>query len=419
MPPKSEKAQNGFAALVLSEKGDVNQVTIPAKGSTSLTIANIKTYLKKKTVPECIGTYPYKQLTLFLFGQTDGPEGTENQHQLPPPHDSTTIYGDIVLIASKDENLFNAPVAFKPDDYEQFYTKSFGGIDMSDEDEDADDAADADLEDAVDAAADEIDEPIEEGKEFAEDDAEDSDEDEDEDADVEANVIVEDDTAEVAPVAKAKAKKRKAPAKATVATLSGTTTAYPDKPTVSEEKQLQEETTVSPLTDKPRLEILKALHSIFKTTLTVEQIEMLESSIYSGSVKEARRRHIIRVWSYPLFTHFYKMYARHIISNFNPDTYVQNKELFQLFKEGNITIQSISEMNTYELYPSRWKAQFDSQQVREKNQLEGNRSMATDQFVCKRCWKRECTYYEMQTRSADEPMTIFITCLNCGKHWRQ
>jgi transcription elongation factor S-II len=76
-------------------------------------------------------------------------------------------------------------------------------------------------------------------------------------------------------------------------------------------------------------------------------------------------------------------------------------------------------MDRYELNPTRWKTQFDNQQMREKRQLEGDRSMATDMFLCKRCGKRECTYYEMQTRSADEPMTIFITCLNCGKHWRQ
>lgn len=28
-------------------------------------------------------------------------------------------------------------------------------------------------------------------------------------------------------------------------------------------------------------------------------------------------------------------------------------------------------------------------------------------------------YYEKQTRSADEPMTVFGTCLDCGKKWRQ
>ena len=66
-----------------------------------------------------------------------------------------------------------------------------------------------------------------------------------------------------------------------------------------------------------------------------------------------------------------------------------------------------------------WKDLSIRQFEREKRQLEGNKSMATDQFFCTRCFKRECTYYELQTRSADEPMTIFIQCVNCGKHWRQ
>ena len=76
-------------------------------------------------------------------------------------------------------------------------------------------------------------------------------------------------------------------------------------------------------------------------------------------------------------------------------------------------------MSSYELYPENWKELSDKQLIREQKILEGNKSRATDQFKCKKCGKRECTYYEMQTRSADEPMTIFITCLNCGKHWRQ
>jgi transcription elongation factor S-II len=71
------------------------------------------------------------------------------------------------------------------------------------------------------------------------------------------------------------------------------------------------------------------------------------------------------------------------------------------------------------MFYSKWREQIITQQNIEKRQLEGNKSMATDQFLCSRCHKRECTYYEMQTRSADEPMTIFINCLNCGKKWRQ
>ena len=38
---------------------------------------------------------------------------------------------------------------------------------------------------------------------------------------------------------------------------------------------------------------------------------------------------------------------------------------------------------------------------------------------CRKCKSKKTSYYQLQTRSADEPMTIFITCLNCGKHWRQ
>lgn len=38
---------------------------------------------------------------------------------------------------------------------------------------------------------------------------------------------------------------------------------------------------------------------------------------------------------------------------------------------------------------------------------------------CGKCGQRKVTYTEAQTRSADEPMTLFCTCTNCGKSWRQ
>ena len=39
-------------------------------------------------------------------------------------------------------------------------------------------------------------------------------------------------------------------------------------------------------------------------------------------------------------------------------------------------------------------------------------------FTCGKCRSKKTTYYQMQTRSADEPMTSFVTCLNCGKRWK-
>ena len=42
----------------------------------------------------------------------------------------------------------------------------------------------------------------------------------------------------------------------------------------------------------------------------------------------------------------------------------------------------------------------------------------TDQFKCGKCHQRKCKYYQLQTRSADEPMTTFVTCVNCGNRWK-
>jgi transcription elongation factor S-II len=120
-----------------------------------------------------------------------------------------------------------------------------------------------------------------------------------------------------------------------------------------------------------------------------------------------------------LYKELYKSIARKVVGNLNSNSYIQNKELINKYRSKEVTFNEICDMNHYSLFESKWKELIEHQKLIEKRQLEGNKSMATDQFFCTRCFKRECTYYEMQTRSADEPMTIFINCLSCGKNWRQ
>ena len=54
-------------------------------------------------------------------------------------------------------------------------------------------------------------------------------------------------------------------------------------------------------------------------------------------------------------------------------------------------------------------------------QLEQIRAKDSDYegiFKCKKCKSNKTEYSQMQTRSADEPMTTFVTCKNCGNRWK-
>jgi len=414
MPPsKPKQSAKAYSVLFLTQKGDVEVGKIQGE-AVGLSLASIQTHYKKRQTIEPIGTYSYKSYTLFMFGSTTGKEGQENQHQLPPPYDMTPFFMDILLIASKDENSFANPAPFQMDEYEAFYTKSFGGYT----------SGDSDIEDEieVDAEVDNVDEvPAEDGKDFVEDEEEDEEEDDEDEGGEEVAEDAE-QAEQVVPKVKATKKKKAAAKNNSSSVLTGTATAYPDRPLLSEDEQLQEEDIPESeyeITVPQRIKVLSALTSLFHDMLSPLNILQLECSIYNGAIKQARLRGSIRSWTYPLFVHIYSIQAKHIAANFHPGAYVGNKELFERYKNKEVTFADLAKMDIYELLPSRWKDQFESQQVREKRQLEGNRSMATDIFLCTKCWKRECTYYEMQTRSADEPMTIFITCLNCGKHWRQ
>ena len=43
----------------------------------------------------------------------------------------------------------------------------------------------------------------------------------------------------------------------------------------------------------------------------------------------------------------------------------------------------------------------------------------TDLLKCGQCKKSNCTYNQLQTRSADEPMTTFVMCNECGHRYDQ
>jgi transcription elongation factor S-II len=138
----------------------------------------------------------------------------------------------------------------------------------------------------------------------------------------------------------------------------------------------------------------------------------LEKGVYNYTIKESNIRKIVKKWENPAFSQLYLDRLRSIYVN------LKNEELLKQIKQNEITPQSIAFMTHQEMNPSHWRVFIDRKIKRDASKYTSNIEASTDMFTCKKCKSKRCTYYELQTRSADEPATIFVTCLDCGKHWK-
>ncbi|NWV36322.1 TCEA3 protein, partial [Grantiella picta] len=59
-----------------------------------------------------------------------------------------------------------------------------------------------------------------------------------------------------------------------------------------------------------------------------------------------------------------------------------------------------------------------TQEAIREHQMAKTGGTVTDLFQCSKCKKKNCTYNQVQTRSADEPMTTFVLCNECGNRWK-
>jgi DNA-directed RNA polymerase subunit M/transcription elongation factor TFIIS len=138
----------------------------------------------------------------------------------------------------------------------------------------------------------------------------------------------------------------------------------------------------------------------------------LEKAIYNYSIKEATQKKIIKKWENPYFKQLYVDRLRTIVNN------LKHQEILQQLQSEELKPQVFAFMTHQEMNPNRWSSLIQQKIKRDASKFNTNIEASTDMFTCKKCKSKKCTYYELQTRSADEPATIFITCLDCGKHWK-
>ena len=144
----------------------------------------------------------------------------------------------------------------------------------------------------------------------------------------------------------------------------------------------------------------------------------IEKSIYNFIICYSKENNINRRWDNKIFYNLYFSKIRSIYINLNKNSYVKNDYLYDKIKNDEIKSEEISKLSVYDVFPDNWRKMIDDKIKRDKMKYELKPEAMTERYKCRRCGSRKCSYYELQTRSADEPMTQFFTCLDCKNRWK-
>lgn len=139
----------------------------------------------------------------------------------------------------------------------------------------------------------------------------------------------------------------------------------------------------------------------------------LEKGIFNYSLKEASQKKLVKKWENNYFVVIYVDRVKTILKNLKNNDYILN-----LINTNAIKIHEIAFMTHQEMRPDLWKTLISIKQEKDKLKFENSIEASTDTFTCRKCKSTRCTYYALQCRCADEPMTLFVTCIDCGQRFK-
>lgn len=138
----------------------------------------------------------------------------------------------------------------------------------------------------------------------------------------------------------------------------------------------------------------------------------LEKGIFNWCIREADTKNVVKKWENVYFVQIYIDRFRMIWTN------LRDKDTIARVVNKEIKPHELGQMTHQEITPAKWEKLIKDKKEKDENRyapkLDGN----TDMFTCRKCKSNKCSYYQLQTRSADEPMTTFVTCVNCGNRWK-
>lgn len=143
-------------------------------------------------------------------------------------------------------------------------------------------------------------------------------------------------------------------------------------------------------------------------------VQNLEKGIFNETIKYCKIHNYELKWSNKFFVNKYIKITRKVIANltYTPNSSsVKSKILDNTWPPETIACKTHEELNPEQ--HAEIKNKIMSKYINTTSEQEHDGF-----FKCGKCKSMKTTYTQAQTRSADEPMTTFVTCLNCGNRWK-
>ena len=173
----------------------------------------------------------------------------------------------------------------------------------------------------------------------------------------------------------------------------------------------------------------------------------MEKSVYNWAIRRSKQLNDPASWESQTFRDRYKLRYSSIIFNLQTSEQFRKKVLDEDIKSSTIALMTSTGMQPEGVHATAIEKREESLQRKMKAAKEHFEGV----FKCGRCKSKKTTYYQMQTRcevlllatsglrsradtfsvrfktslltqsqrrSADEPMTTFVTCLECEKRWK-
>ena len=142
----------------------------------------------------------------------------------------------------------------------------------------------------------------------------------------------------------------------------------------------------------------------------------LEKNILNYATEQARKINQQPAWDNHKYTSMYKQKFLQIQHNLKNSPVLKGWII-----DKKIKTKDVIDMRPEDLWPDGpYAKKMEDRIIKEmrKAYLAKESKNQDGFFKCGRCKSMKTTYYQMQTRSADEPMTVFVSCLNCDKNWK-